>query len=227
MAEQVVGLRVARMRRPCRDDPGGQQAGGGAERPLPSIVTPVRWLSLPWVATSVADTMATPSAEPHCRVAVSSALAVPSDRAATGPQVPGQGGGDLAEPGGDAEHELTVSSPASVPPRTEAAAPARASSAIAWEMASARRGPSEGTSRPAGPASANAPAAWGTEAAQAGEHRAQQASLLQVQGRQQDLGGAERADRDQREGRAGDAAVLEQRQVEQRRRGPALACRRL
>jgi hypothetical protein len=48
----------------------------------------VRWPTLPCVATSVADTMATPSAEPHCRVAVSSALAVPSDRVATGPRVP-------------------------------------------------------------------------------------------------------------------------------------------
>ena len=77
-----------------------------AKPAVTSIATAVRRLSLPWTATSVADTMATPSAEPHCRVAVSSALAVPSDRAANRPAGAGQGGGHLAEPGGDAEREL-------------------------------------------------------------------------------------------------------------------------
>ena len=59
-----------------------------AKPAVTSIATAVRCPKVPWMATSVADTMATPSAEPHCRVAVSSALAVPSDRAATGPRVP-------------------------------------------------------------------------------------------------------------------------------------------
>jgi hypothetical protein len=52
------------------------------------MASAVRWLALPCVATSVAVTMATPRAEPHCRLAVSSALAVPSEQVATGPRVP-------------------------------------------------------------------------------------------------------------------------------------------
>ena len=58
--------------------------------------------------------------------------------------------------------------------------------------------------------------------AQVGEHRAEPPPLLRVQRHQQDLGGAEGADRDQGEIGPGDAAVFEQGQVQQRRRGSAL-----
>ena len=78
VAEQMVRLRRPGVRRPGRHDPGGQQAGQG-EPAATNMASAVRWPVLPCVATSVADTMATPSAEPHCRLAVSRALAVPSE----------------------------------------------------------------------------------------------------------------------------------------------------
>ena len=43
-----------------------------------NIAFAICWPVLSCVATRVEDTIAAPSAAPHCRVAVSSALAVPS-----------------------------------------------------------------------------------------------------------------------------------------------------
>ena len=47
-----------------------------------NIATSVRCVALPWTTTSVAERIATPRALPHWRVAVSNALAVPSEFAA-------------------------------------------------------------------------------------------------------------------------------------------------
>ena len=97
------------------------------------------------------------------RVAVSSALAVPSDRAATGPPVPARVEAIWLSRAATPRANWTASSAGSDPASTAMAAPVRASSAIDRAMASARRGPRTGTSRPAGPESANAPAACGTK----------------------------------------------------------------
>ncbi len=87
-------------------------------------------------------------------------------------------------------------------------------------MASARRGPRAGTS--AGRAGQRERPGRLRDEAQAGENRAESPPFLQVQRHQQNLGGAEGADRDEGEVGPGDAAVFEQGQVEQRRPGPAL-----
>ena len=59
-----------------------REASGDEHRHLGSVHDPAMH------GDSVADKIATPSAAPTCLVAVSSPLAVPSDRAATGPWVP-------------------------------------------------------------------------------------------------------------------------------------------
>ncbi len=104
----------------------------------------------------MAVTTATPSAEPTCRLAVSSALAVPSARAATGPWVPARVEATWPNRAATPTANWAASSPGSEPASTETAAPATAASPMDRAMASVRRGPSAGTSRPAGPDSANA-----------------------------------------------------------------------
>ena len=88
MAEQVLRLRRLRVRRPGRHDArreqaGQREAGGDEHRHRGMRVTDDHAVD----GDERRGKIATPSAAPHCLVAVSSALAVPSDRAATGPWV--------------------------------------------------------------------------------------------------------------------------------------------
>ena len=74
--------------------------------------------------------MATPSAEPHCRVAVSSALAVPSDLAVTAPRVSARVEETWASRAATPSANWAASSAGSEPVSTATAASARASSAM-------------------------------------------------------------------------------------------------
>ena len=123
----------------------------------------VRWAEVPRVAASVAERMATPRAAPDCLVAVSRALAVPSDRAATGPLVPASVPATWTSRLTTPIKNTAANTPMSDPAPMASPAPASAATPSAMANASTRLGPSAGTSFDAGPDNANAPSAWGTK----------------------------------------------------------------
>ena len=133
----------------------------------------------------------------------------------------GQSGGDLAEPGRDAEGELDRQQRGQRPGQHRDGGPGQGQQRDRQGDGQRAARPEDGD-EPAGRAGERERPGCLRDEAQAGEHRAQPAPLLQVQHHQQDLGGVEGADRDQGEVGPGDAAVLELGQVEQRRRGPTL-----
>jgi hypothetical protein len=171
------------------------------------------------MATSTADTIATPSAAlpGGGKQGAGGALGPGGGR----PAGAGQGGSDLAEPVCDPEHELGGQQPGQRADQHRHGGSGQGKQGDG-QRDSLRAARPEGGDEPTGRAGQRERAGRLRDEAQAGEHRAEPAPFLQVERDQQHRGGAEGTDRDESEVNPGDATVLEQGQVEKRSPGPAL-----